>query len=257
MTPFTDQRIQAFWTAKPFPYLIIDNFLPLEDYLALVQSLKQESGKKAEKSFNTPVEKNKECFANDGLNPHLNNLVKELTSKEFLLQLRYLTGLTVINPLTDYPSNEFRYHHVMKDNGFLGSHVDHTFLPEAPGMVHFLNSIFYAPEVWSPTWGGHTFLENPHTFVEYKPNRVLIFLMTSKSFHGVTRLTGSSVYKRHSIYMDYYTHKDNLPYLIAQSRRNDSDYIPEFWKHGTTFVPSLKTYKYWLGYLKYLSREPL
>lgn len=260
MNPLTDPQIHSFWNATPFPHLVIDNFLPLDEYNSLIKSLLQESGKKGEQSFNTSIEKNKETHANTGLNPHLNNLVSKLTSPEFKMELRRLTGVGIIRDLTEFPNNVFRYHHTMSNGGFLGSHVDHSYLEEALKMVHFLNCIFYAPEVWSHGWGGHTSLFNEFGNKELARvgccgNRLLIFLHTSKSFHGVGKINGSHCYKRHSVYMDYYTHVDTLSYLTAKARENNSYYTPEFWKHGTTFLPGWTEFKYYPAYIKYLLKH--
>ena len=76
--------------------------------------------------------------------------------------------------------------------------------------------------------------------VKYKPNRLVLFLHSSKSFHKVSRIKNNKV-NRFSVYMDYYIHKDKLDFFI-RSTRNKKRYIPEFWKHQTTFVPTFSQF---------------
>jgi hypothetical protein len=92
--------------------------------------------------------------------------------------------------------------------------------------------------------------------VECRPNRLLIFLHTSQSFHGVSRLTGNEI-PRFTVYMDYYAKVAELSLLNTQTKAYQSDFLPLFWKHRTTFVPFTLRYahRYLPWYLLYLTRQ--
>ncbi len=89
---------------------------------------------------------------------------------------------------------------------------------------------------------------------ECVPNRLLIFLHTSQSFHGVSRLAGNTC-GRSTVYMDYYAEPGDLHLLNKQSRRCNSGFECKFWRHGTSFVPSTLKLKYWRYYLLWLLRR--
>ena len=72
--------------------------------------------------------------------------------------------------------------------------------------------------------------------VKYKPNRLILFLHSSKSFHKVSRIKSNKL-NRFSVYMDYYIHRDKLSHFIEQTKKNKK-FVPKFWQHQTTFVPT-------------------
>ena len=256
-----DEVISQFWNAKPFPYLCIDNFLELE----IFHDLAKEVGKTSIKptlTFETEIEKGKAIFSNKNSPELIQNTVGILTHPEFLMQLKELIGINSLKPLTEFNSEHmpFNYFHRMSDGGFLGSHVDHSSIGEDD--VHVLNCIFYISEQWDSFWGGHTVFFNKlgikeKSRVTYKPNRLVIFLLFSQSFHGVSKLEGNSC-ERSSIYMDYLTNKSNLKHLNIQSQKYGSKFIPKYWRHQTTFIPfKTMNFRYFYIYSKYLAKRLL
>jgi len=249
---------RKFWQAEPFPHYFLDDFLPQERFDRLAESARQKNDK-PEFTFSTALEKNKTTFSNDSLDAESKALVESITNSEFLKELTELTAVPDIVPLTAYKNHDFRFYHKMVDGGYLGSHVDHSAVLD--DRVHFLNCIYYGPEKWSASWGGETVLFDKWGFksvakVECRPNRLLVFLHTSQSFHGVSRIVGSTN-PRLTMYMDYYARIQDLPRLNEQSRACSSNFNSLFWKHPTTFVPlTIKhTHRYLPGYLKYLLRQ--
>jgi Rps23 Pro-64 3,4-dihydroxylase Tpa1-like proline 4-hydroxylase len=250
---------RKFWQAQPFPHYYLDNFLGDERFQRLTESSRQKDDK-PEFTFTTALEKNKTTFANDSLDAESKALVESITNAEFLQELTELTSIPEIVPLTEYKNHDFRFYHKMVDGGYLGSHVDHSAVLNQE-RVHFLNCIYYGPERWNSSWGGETVLFdkwgfNPVAKVECRPNRLLIFLHTSQSFHGVSRITGSTN-PRLTMYMDFYAKVQDLQRLNEQSTFCGSAYEARFWQHPTTFVPlSVRhAHRYLPGYLKYLMRR--
>jgi len=250
---------RKFWQAQPFPHIYFDDFLPAERFQQLTDSTRQGEEKPPDFTFATSLEKNKTTFANDSLTNESKALVDSITNKVFLDELSELTSIPEIIPLTAYKEHSFRFYHKMVDGGYLGSHVDHSAVNQ--DRVHFLNCIFYGPEKWDPAWGGETVLFDKWGFkpvakVACRPNRLLIFLHTSQSFHGVSNLVGNKN-PRLTFYMDYYAKVADLPRLTEQSRACGSSYKAKFWQHPTTFVPlTIKhSRRYLPGYIKYHLRQ--
>jgi hypothetical protein len=250
---------RKFWQAKPFPHYYLDDFLPKERFNRLAESARQKNDK-PEFTFATALEKNKTTYANDSLDAESKALVQSITNPEFLRELTELTSVPEIVPLTEFKNHDYRFYHKMVDGGYLGSHVDHSAILNQ-NRVHFLNCIYYGPEKWSPSWGGETVLFDKWGFkpvakVECRPNRLLIFLHTSQSFHGVSRITGATN-PRLTMYMDYYAKVEDLPRLNEQSLISGSKFKARFWRHLTTFVPmTIKhTHRYLPTYLKYHLRR--
>lgn len=260
-----EEVIRRFWRAKPFPHIWIDNFLPEKQFCSLMESGLYDK-EKAELHLQNSATRNKTTYSARSVSEECRRIVSSLTSPSFLQELSVLTSLREIIPLTAYEEQElsnqgFYFYHRMEDGGFLGPHVDHSKLRGGGGHIHFLNSIFYCPKVWDSSWGGHTMLFDKWGWkekarVECVPNRLLIFLHTSQSFHGVSRLVGNSC-DRLTVYMDYYSRLDDLHLLNRQSGRYGSGFECKFWRHPNVFVP--RTWKdcrrYLLPYLLYLLRS--
>lgn len=264
---FTFEAKRKFWTAKPFPHLIIDDFLPSDKFNKLSKELVDHFHiRKSQQKFNTSIEKNKETFSNDQLGAETLGLISEVTKQEFLDKLSFLTSIYHVTPLTSQENYIYKFLHKMTDGGFLGSHVDHSYINKNDGHVHYLNCIYYAHDLWDTNnWGGETLMYDSLGFkvknkIAPKPNRLLIFLHSAHSWHGTAKLTGNRHIDRFTIYMDYYCRVNEIPALQNNARiyANDNDYfLPEFWQHKTTFSPRLKldSIKYWGTYLKYLLRK--
>ena len=123
----------------------------------------------------------------------------------------------------------------MADKGLLGSHVDHSHSND--NKLHVANAIYYVSPEWDLEWGGETILFSknvlkPLKYITPKPNRLVLFIHSSSSFHGVNLINCPASIKRNTYYMDYYL--DNA--IMGK------DPIPKFDKliyfnHHTTFIP--------------------
>ena len=239
-----EEAIRRFWQAEPFPHIWIDNFLPEKQFCSLIENGLYDK-EKAELHVQNSATRNKTLYSTKTVSEECRRIVNSLTSPSFLRELTDLTSLAEIVPLTAYKEQElnnqgFYFYHRMEDGGFLGSHVDHSKL--GGGGIHFLNSIFYCPKVWNSSWGGHTVLFDKWGLrekakVECVPNRLLLFLHTSQSFHGTSRLVGNPC-DRLTVYMDYYTPLDDIHLLNRQSNRYGSEFECKFWRHPyAVFIP--------------------
>ena len=234
LTRFTEEFINK----KPFPYIILDNFLEKEFF----QQISEEKNKinyEEGKNFSNEVEKNKWISKNTQLPDKIKKIIDQLNSEKWIENLKQLTKIESLFS-TNVGNTDLANYHEMSNNGFLGSHVDHSADPES-GRPHVLNIILYLSEGWKLDWGGSTTLMNDNgkeviKSVEYIPNRATIFLHTPYSFHGVSEIKNNNI-KRSSIYVDYYS-SDFNPF-----KNYKFDFDNKWFKHGTCFVlPSLTDY---------------
>ena len=82
--------------------------------------------------------------------------------------------------------------HEMNDNGYLGSHVDHSHKNEK---IHIANAIYYCSNNWKNEWGGETLLFNKSGLkirkkIIYK--KYLIKLAFLKKEFGITNVSIST-----------------------------------------------------------------
>ena len=144
----------------------------------------------------------------------------------------------------------------MNVGGYLGPHVDHSNDP-SKGFPHVLNVILYLTPNWNDSYGGHTILFDKQgkqvvKKIEYQSNRLVIFLHSPYTFHGVTKINENCKMKRSTMYFDYYSKATN-PYKML-----NVNFKSFFFKHNTTFIlPRFRDYfkkenkKYLKSYIKY------
>lgn len=243
--PEINSLSEAFWNAKPFPHVVIDDFLDKNDFKILSESVVKFSSS-PDYEFNNSIESGKAIYSNKNSPELVQRFVNTVSSNNFINKLKNLTDAKEIISLVNLSDKHdaFRYFHEMKDGGILGTHVDHSMIDDH---VHFLNSLFYITPEWSSEWGGNTEFYKYYGLVKgaeimYKPNRLILFLHSSKSFHKVSRIKNNKI-SRYSVYMDYYIHKDKLN-LFIESTRYNKRYIPKFWKHQTIFIPTFHQFFY-------------
>lgn len=234
----------AYRTAKlvkePFPHYVIDNFLPLETFSELVNSGLAEQAL-LKRQFETSLEAGKSVHGNEGMNAAANIPIKLLGGEFGSKLIGELFGIEGVSSMFDRPNFGGYYpFHQMNRDGLLGSHVDHSLSTDQ--QVHIANCLFYAGPKWPAEWGGETILFD-HTGlrevarVQPKPNRLLVFLHSSSSFHGVDVVKCPASEKRMSYYMDYYTSGKNAAKAYAFDKNRPSSGCMRTWSHGTIFVP--------------------
>ena len=242
-----------FFSASPFPHIILDDFLDKRYFKALTEKLKKNDDIVMGKRFTSDVESKKSISKNSQLPDLVSNIVDELNSQKWINKFKILTGIKTLVAA----NAELANYHEMKSGGLLGPHVDHSSEPNL-GLPHVLNIIIYISSDWEVDFGGSTIFFNStgieaKSKVEYIPNRAVIFLHTPYSFHGVDRLKGNGDIKRKTLYTDFYS-KSFTPY-----KSMELPFRNHWFKHGTTFIlPKSSDYlksknrKYAKTYIKYL-----
>lgn len=250
------KRKEEFFTKKPFPYLVLDDFLEKNFFDKISKKTLNNNYSISEgKSFNSEIESNKTISLNESLPKDITEITNILNSKIWLEKLKSLTDINSLQA-TDVGNTLLANYHEMGSDGFLGSHVDHSTDPNN-GLPHVLNIILYLSTDWKENFGGATLFFDRKgnkviSKVEYKQNRAVIFLHTPYSFHGVEKLKENKNVKRKSLYVDYYSDS------FDPFKNMELDFPNNWFKHGTTFVMpnymdyfKLKNWSYTKSFLMY------
>ncbi|ALE52135.1 hypothetical protein SP60_02085 [Candidatus Thioglobus autotrophicus] len=159
-----------FFSASPFPYLILDDFLDTEYFKVLTETLQQNNDILMGKNFTSGVESNKSISTNSQLPDLVSNIVDELNTQNWVDNFKKLSGIETLVASNSKLAN----YHEMESGGLLGPHVDHSSEPNL-GLPHVLNIIIYLSSDWEVDFGGSTIFFNPtgveaKSKVEYIPN---------------------------------------------------------------------------------------
>ena len=204
---------EKFLDIKPFPYLIIDDFLPpdicnqIEDYGRNIHS------------FNKIFHLNSKKYADHevwNFQESIRKVIDYFYEKPFLSYLEELTGIK--NLKSDYSYNWGAGFHVLPKGGFLNVHTDFNIHPHN-GYVRKLNLLLYLNKHWEYKDGGSLELwdmskkEKIEDIIP-KFNRCVIFDTGEKSWHGNPRKVTHNDQTRMSLSLYYYLDfkdKKNLP----------------------------------------------
>jgi len=206
-----------FAAARPFPHIVIDDFLPagfVAQLNAAFPDIAQK--KKGGKTAHIPViledgseaQLGKEWLSREALVPLIfRRLYWELNSNPFVGLLERITG---IDGLIADPHLAGGGVHSTRPGGYLRVHADFNKHPNF-GLDRRLNLLIYLNEDWSPEYGGDLELwsaDMRHCEQKIAPvaGRCVIFRTTSTSFHGHPHpLTCPPDRTRRSIALYYYS----------------------------------------------------
>lgn len=265
------RNLDPKWERYPFPHTVIDNFLPENLFNKINKEFKKMGGaKNIKKKFNSHVELNKKVFGDKDLS-YLTKLPIEILGGALVKKIiQKFTGKINISSLCQWKDygGYFPYH-TMEHGGILGSHVDHSH--SKFGDLHVANSIFYSSPEWKKSWGGETILFDSFGLkikkkIFPKPNRLIIFIHSALSFHGVDIVKSPKNKNRSTYYMDYYIDDKNLNKFTNNLKKNNFT-NSKYTYHSTSFLPlfplglksfqlksffARNTYPYFIVYFKYL-----
>jgi hypothetical protein len=238
---FLKVRRDVKWYVDPFPYAVIDDFLPLEIFQKLRGALDEARQKiNLQVKFNTDAE-SKEVFTDKNLPSEALQLIEIMGSEDFkkiLSEYCHIKREKIISMLDTPGYSGLSPFHISQKGDFLGAHVDHSVL-QYTDLVHFANTIYYCSDDWHESWGGQTLLFSSYgttikTLIEPKPNRLLIFIHSSTSFHGASKYYGPV--ERRTFYHDYYVKKSEMGEL-AKALKSSFKVNFRHVEHSTTFLP--------------------
>jgi hypothetical protein len=225
-----DRHAEAFRDAKPFRYVVIDDFLDPELAQALLQSF---PGFDAKYALNEMGQ-----VGGKAVREHVRDLPKPypeldawLQTPDFLGAVSKITGIPDLLYDADYIGGGT---HENVDGQGLDMHIDFNYHPG--NRTHRrLNLIVYLNPEWEESWGGCIELAedpwNPHnhnrTAVAPLFNRAVIFETNERSWHGFPRITlpeGKKSLSRRSFAIYLYT-KERPAEETAPSHA--TVYVPE------------------------------
>jgi hypothetical protein len=195
-----------YQSAKPFPHIAIDDFLPAS---ILDQCLDQFPGKPdpESRSFDRDQERYKTSFNPDYLTPEIRSFFYSLNSRPFIQFLENLSGIKGLIPDPFFLGGGF---HETRTGGHLDVHADFN-LHKPMRLERRLNLLIYLNRNWKLEYGGGLELwdekmENCVEAIVPEFGRCVVFSTNDTSYHGhpapVNHPDGAP---RRSIALYYYT----------------------------------------------------
>ena len=217
-----------FLSNKPFPHIIIDNFLTNECAEKIIDNFKLNKHW-INYSFVNNFKKYGLTDKNH-MNKICNELFQELNSNEFVSTLSKITGFK--NIFLDLTLDRAGLHQIF-DGGSLNIHTEHHSHTVEKTWRRVLNIMIYLNKNWIDKYNGD--LEFWNEKIKYKVksippifNRCVIFQTDDKSFHGhPTKLNLPPDMSRKSITGYYFVDEEKVLELIPTryvARPNDSFY---------------------------------
>ena len=196
----------AFRSARPYPHVVIDDFLPSD----LVDGLADEFshiGEDAWKHYHHYNERKLAITDPARMPPRTRQVVETLQSQA---AIDFFSKLSGIEDLISDPDLEGAGMHMVKRGGFLNVHTDFLAHTKRRNWSRQINLLVYLNQNWREHWNGNLELwdaEMSHCVQSVAPdfNRCVIFNTRPKSYHGHPRpLSCPPGQTRKSILLYYY-----------------------------------------------------
>ena len=207
------QKSYEFRNAKPFPHIVIDNFLPKKDAEQLRKSFPNAKNNIWVSPYRNINQYGKVGTKNSDkfycLNDEIYFSLLEFNSSTFLRFLEVLTGIEALLPDPGFHGGGL--HKILK-GGILDIHTDFNEFKKIR-LYRRLNALYYLNKNWNPSWGGQLELwdnskaNGGKSIKSIAPifNRLVIFETTKTSFHGHPNEWRSNYCSRNSMSGFYYT----------------------------------------------------
>jgi hypothetical protein len=219
-----NKHCEAYKTARPFPHVVIDNFLREDAVRAVVDEFP-----KPEQldwiNFDNYTEKKLASKSETQLGDWTRFLLYQFNSSVFIDFLQRLTGIEGLLPDPHFWGGGL---HQIERGGFLKIHADYTRHPVLP-LDRRLNLLLYLNEDWPEEYGGHLELWNKELtecVTRLLPvfNRCVIFNTGARTYHG---------HPDPVLCPPGRTRKSLALYYFSNGRPPEEDHI----EHGTMFLP--------------------
>lgn len=184
------QTLKESWqNAKPYPHVVIDNFLP-EDFAKAISQEFPSADSDFWYDYSSPLEIKKACSDWNRFPSSIYNAFLALLSPEVTEVLSYITDRQLTADIGLHGGGL----HLHKAGGKLNTHLDYSIHPKTK-LQRKVNIIVYVAEGWDPTWDGALGLwdhnsetNQPGNLVQKIDclfNRAVIFDTTMDSWHGL------------------------------------------------------------------------
>lgn len=198
--------LQSEWSQKrPFRYLVMDDFLPLEFAESILASYPQPDPQTWDAT--TYIHQRKKFTQTQGFPPPIASFFTLTATEEFRNLISKITG---VEKLIDDPELVGGGLHQIMRGGFLDVHVDYNLHPRTK-LYRRLNLLLYMNKDWRPEYRGHLELwdlEAGRQLESIEPvfNRAVIFETNEISYHGhPLPLEAPAPLTRKSLAIYYYT----------------------------------------------------
>ena len=194
----SDNLREQFLNAKPFPYIIIDNFLN-NDYVELISKNYPTDFENWHKYYN-PLEVK---YAND----NINDMVEPIKNLFYVLSTNNIINkFSNISNITNLEYDPYLHGaglHAHPRYGRLNMHLDYEKHPILNNKERRLNIILFLNKTWKEEWNGDNQLWDlsmqnciAKTFPKF--NRAIIFNTNEISWHGVPNkiLCPENIYRK-------------------------------------------------------------
>lgn len=177
-------RREEFAAAEPFPYVVIDDFLPAESAEALLADFEsQDAGWDFYHHYN---EKKMAITRIERMAPRTQQVFEALQSREFVDFIERLTGM---EDLISDPDLDGAGMHKTLPGGYLNVHTDFLSHTKNRHWSREINLLVYFNKDWKPEWNGNLELWDADLSrcvqsVEPVFNRCVIFHTAQRSYHG-------------------------------------------------------------------------
>lgn len=199
-----EQVRPGYDVARPFPHVVIDDFLPPENLHAVVDELTEISHTQR---FDNAEERKLATDDETRLPPAARHLLTQLNSAAFLEFLEGVTGIAGLIPDPHFAGGGF---HEIERGGFLKVHADFN-RHRRLSLERRINFLLYLNRDWKEEYGGHLELwseDMKRSEQRILPvfNRCVIFNTTDTAYHGHPEpLTCPEGMSRRSLALYYYT----------------------------------------------------
>ena len=209
LRPLDRARLKEnFATAKPFPYVIIDNLIDETKAAEIAAAYPSfEAALEQGRTFTTVNERKKiQITDSSKYSPPVAELNALLASDAFLRDLAYITGIPHLLADEQLIGGGI---HMTGPGGRLDVHVDFNFIEERK-LHRRLNLLLYLNSPWEDSWGGQLQLwdrdvKNCGAVISPVFNRCVIFETNEISYHGVVPVSPQALFPRKSFATYYYT----------------------------------------------------
>jgi Rps23 Pro-64 3,4-dihydroxylase Tpa1-like proline 4-hydroxylase len=203
-----DRLRDAFRSAKPFPFVVLEDFLDPDFAREVSASYPTfEEARERGFSFHFVNERRKVQVTDMSWFPDpVRRLAEAISSETLLDRLSAITGIPNLLADRDLVGGGM---HVTGPRGRLDVHVDFNAMPER-GLYRRLNILIYLNPEWRDGWGGNLELWDRdvrrchHSFVP-RLNRCVVFETSDASYHGVSAVRCPPGVERRSFAAYYYT----------------------------------------------------
>lgn len=181
-----DQRASLFQQAKPFPHVVIDNFLDEEVALGLLQDFPDISEMYSSRVY--MFGDKYELASMEKASPLFALVREELLSERFT---QFISKIKGENIFVDHEFYGCGINQTCKD-GFLDMHTDLNAHPSYENWLHCFNIMIYLNKDWKPEYGGELCLRHglKGPVVEIPPlfNRCVMMQSDDTTYHGYRRM---------------------------------------------------------------------